>query len=135
MGGFLFLVIKKYRRMEIKNNPALTVHVLSLSVLGLSIVGGMDYTRLIFLGFPYQIVSILLSRPRTNEFLMVWVMSILLSRFWIEMPVISLGLNPYYLWMPESADTRHLVIWTTAMILSFGIFLSLKKYLSRRAQP
>jgi hypothetical protein len=135
MGGFLFLVIKKYPGMEIKNTPVLIVHVLSLSVLALSIIGGMDYTRLIFLGFPYLIVSVLLSRPRTNDFLMAWAMSILLSRFWIEMPVISLDLNPYNKWMPESADTRLLVIWTVVMILCLVIFLYLKNYLSRRTQP
>lgn len=135
MGGFLFLVIKKYPGIEIKNNAMLIVHVLSLSVLALSIIGGMDYTRLIFLGFPYLIVSVLLSRPRTNDFLMAWAMSILLSRFWIEMPVISLDLNPYNKWMPESADTRLLVIWTVVMILCLVIFLYLKNYLSRRTQP
>lgn len=134
MGGFLFLVIKKYPGMEIKNNPVLIVHVLSLSVLALSIIGGMDYTRLVFLGFPYLIVSVLLSRPSTNEFLLAWVMSILLSRFWIEMPVISLDLKPYNQWMPESADNKYLVMWTVAMILAYAIFLYLKNYLSRRAQ-
>jgi hypothetical protein len=134
MGGYLFLVIKRYRRVEIKKDPVLIVHVLSLSVLALSIVGGMDYTRLIFLGFPYLILSVLLTRPNRTEFLIAWVMSMPLTRFWVVMPIISLDMTQYNLWMPESADTSHLVVWTIVMILCLAIFLYLMKYLTRRAQ-
>jgi len=134
-GGFLFLLVKKFRSRDFKTNDTLIIHILSLSVLALSVLGGMDYTRLIFLGFPYIIISIfLLSNPEKYTVWIAFFISIILARFWIKMPVISMDLSLYNKWMPESANTNHLIIWTTMMIISFGVFYSLKKLLSRTFQ-
>jgi hypothetical protein len=136
MAGFLFLVIKKYPVIKLQNNPGMMVHFLSLSVLALSIAGGMDYTRLIFLGFPYLIISIILiAAPSKNEFLFTWIISMLLTRFWLKLPVISMDMSPYNEWMPESADKHYLIIWTAIMIFGYAAFRIWKKYFVKPTHP
>jgi hypothetical protein len=127
-GGYVFLLFKKYKMPQIKSDKTLLIHGFSLSVLALSIVGGMDYTRLIFLGFPFVIISIyLISKPDMKTVWIAFSISLLLSRFWIKMPVISTDLSPYNLWMPEWADLKHLLIWTLLLLFCLGIFLLVKR--------
>jgi len=134
-GGFLFLLLKNHSKKQFIRNDFLTIHLLSISVLVLSIVGGMDYTRLIFLGCPYLITSIfIISKPNRNEIWFAFFISIVLTRFWMKLPVISKDLSPYNSWMPEVADTEYLLIWTLVAIAALGIFFTLKRFLGTTAQ-
>lgn len=127
-GGFIFLIIKRNWKFDIRNKNQLIIHALALTAMLLSVVGGMDYTRLIFIGFPYIISSVfLLSKPHGNEVWIAGIISIVLSRFWILLPVISLDLSPYRWWMPETSDTVALVGWTLVMVLSYVLFIAMKK--------
>ena len=127
-GGFIFLLVKKNWWFQISNPNHLIIHALALTSLLLSIVGGMDYTRLIFLGFPYIISSVfLLSKPREHEVWVAGFISIALSRFWMVLPVISQDLSPYQWWMPETSDIAFLLGWTFTLIVSYLLFLALRK--------
>jgi hypothetical protein len=130
-GGFIFLIAKKHWKFEIRNRNHLIIHMLTVASLALSIVGGMDYTRLVFIGFPYIISSVfLLSKPQVNEVWVAGIMSILLSRFWIVLPVISLDLSPYRWWMPENSDINSLFGWTIAIIVGYFLYIILRKLTS-----
>ncbi len=134
-GCFLFLLLKNHRNILFKRNDILTLHLLSLSVLALSIVGGMDYTRLIFLGFPYIITSIfIISKPNRNLVWITFIMSLFITRFWMKLPVISKDLKPYNYWMPEVANVEFLYIWTSIVLVALGIFFMLKKFFGPNAQ-
>lgn len=129
-GGFLFLLLKKYNYTGFNSYDSWIIYTLSLAVLSLSILGGMDYARLIFLGFPYVIISIfLLSNPGIKTIWLATVMSLLLARFWVKMPAISLNLSPYNSWMPESANLNYLLIWSLVLALSFGVFYFINRRL------
>ncbi len=127
-GGFIFLILKKNCQIQINNTNHLIIHVLTLTSLLLSIIGGMDYTRLIFIGFPYIISSVfLLSKPQEQEVWVAGIISIILTRFWMSLPVISNDLSPYRWWMPETSDTVFLFGWTFTLIVSFIFFIALRK--------
>jgi len=129
-GAYLFLFrIRKLRR--IRSSDQLIIHSLSASVLLLSILGGMDYTRIIFLGFPYVITSLLLiSGPGKIAFLLASLLSLILSRFWMPVTNITDDLTPYYAWMPESANVQYLLIWSVVVLLSFAVYqLTMKSIL------
>jgi hypothetical protein len=135
-GGFVFLAFKKWKGFNIRNDTSLIVHLLSLSVLSLSILGGMDYTRLIFLGFPYVILSIfLIAKPNNHEIWAAGTISLLSSRFWMRLPVISLDLSVYNAWMPEWADIRSLTIWTFITILSYFLYLGGSRIFAKLFSP
>jgi hypothetical protein len=127
-GGFIFLIVKKNWRFQINNTNHVVIHALAFTSLLLSIIGGMDYTRLIFIGFPYIILSVfLLSKPQEHEVWVAGFISIALSRFWMLLPVISQDLSPYRWWMPESSDTIFLFGWTFTLIVCYFLFLALRK--------
>lgn len=127
-GGFIFLIVKKNWRFQINNTNHVVIHALAFTSLLLSIIGGMDYTRLIFIGFPYIILSVfLLSKPREHDVWVAGFISIALSRFWMLLPVISQDLSPYRWWMPESSDTIFLFVWTFTLMVSYFLFLALRK--------
>lgn len=118
-GAFIFLIIKRIKKLNFTPENDSIIHILSLSVLSLSILGGMDYTRLIFLGFPYIIITILLiGKPGFGEFLFAFIVSLLLTRFWIILPDPST--NMYNTWAPETSDWNHLLLW---ILTAFGCFL------------
>lgn len=133
-GAFLFLIVKKPKKLNIVPGNELMIHILTLSVLALSVLGGMDYTRLIFLGFSYVMISIILiGKPGYLEFLIAFIVSIILTRFWIVLPDPSTGLNLYNNWMPEISDMKHLFIWILAALASFLIILAGRKLLPFKA--
>ena len=134
-GGFLFLLVRKHQLKKINFDDRVIIHVLSLSVLALSILGGMDYTRLIFLGFPYIIISIFLfTKPQTVTVLFSFFISLIISRFWVAMPIISTDMSLYNAWMPEWANNHYLLAWTAALFISFGVFYLLNKLLAANFQ-
>ena len=123
-GAFSFLIFKKEIRWKPDKDNAWIVHTLSLSALTLSVIGGMDYTRLVFLGFPYIMLSILLlSRPKIHGFLVAFCLSLLLTRPWEILPDPLLDMTLYNKWMPEVSDRPHLAYWTIAAFVCFLIVL------------
>jgi hypothetical protein len=127
-GAFLFLIVKKPNKLSFAPGNELMIHILTLSVLSLSILGGMDYTRLIFLGFPFVMISIILiGKPRIIEFLIALILSIILTRFWIILPDPSNDMALYNNWMPGISDIKHLLLWFLAAFGSFLITLAGKK--------
>lgn len=123
-GAFIFLAFQKGIRWKPQDNDEWIVHLLSLSVLTLSVIGGMDYTRLIFLGFPYVMLSImLLARPDTHGFLIAFCLSVVLTRPWEILPDPLLDMTLYNKWMPEVSDRPHLAYWSIAILICFSIVL------------
>ena len=120
-GAFIFLIMKRIKKLNFTPGNELIIHILALSFLSLSVLGGMDYTRLIFLGFPYVMISILLlGKPGLSEFLITFIISILLTRFWIILPDPSAGMKLYNKWAPEISDSGHLFLW---VLTAFGCLL------------
>ena len=133
-GGFLFLIIKKPKKLSFNPENKLILHILTLSVLSLSILGGMDYTRLIFLGFPYVMISIILiGKPGFIEFIIAFIISIILTRFWLILPDPSASMKLYNNWAPEISDWNHLLLWILTAFGSFLIFLAGRKLVAFRA--
>lgn len=123
--AFLFVTIKKPKDIKSITKDDALIYLLGLSMLALSILGGMDYTRLIFLGFPYVMISILkIGNPTKQEMIWAFILSITLTRFWMVLPSATGDIRVYGGWMPEYADTAHLVSWTLTallyLILYFG---------------
>ena len=128
-GAFIFLIIKRIEKPNFTLGNELIIHILSLSVLALSVLGGMDYTRLIFLGFPYIIISILLiGKPGFGEFMIVFIISILLTRFWIILPDPATDMKLYNTWAPEISDWNHLWSWIFTVFGCYVIFIAGRKY-------
>jgi hypothetical protein len=124
-GPVLFLMIKK-PNFAVLDKKDLSVIILSAAVLALSFLGGMDYTRLIFLGFPYIIIAVLkICRPKKNELLLAFFLSLILTRFWMVLPEMKGDITAYNAWMPEYADSKSLLYWTFSVLfflmLYFGI--------------
>jgi hypothetical protein len=135
-GAFLFFPIKKLKDIQIVDKDDLPVHILSISVLALSFLGGMDYTRLIFLGFPFIIISFIkIGRPKTDEFIWALLLTLCLTRFWMVLPDVLGDVTVYNAWMPEYADSTYLICWTFALLiylmLYFGGLSFLRKLISR----
>jgi len=127
-GAFLFLIIKRRLNIRSLSKEVFMIHILALSAFAMSAFGGMDYTRLIFLGFPYVMVSILLvSNPGKGEFLIAFILSLLLTRFWKVLPDPSSDLSVYNLWMPEYADAKHLWIWLIIAVFCLLLTIIFRK--------
>ncbi len=132
-GAFLFLLDKRGINTNSISDNEIWLHSMTLAALALSAFGGMDYTRLIFLGFPFIMLSIiLLSKPTNIEFLIVFIISMIITRFWIILPDPSSDLSLYNLWMPEYADTNHLWIWTIVAISCFLLTIIARRFYSVR---
>ena len=134
-GAFLFLFFKKPVKISLPNSDELLVHFLSLAVLALSVLGGMDYTRLIFLGFPYIIISIVkIGKPKLGEWYLALGLSLLLTRFWMILPDPAKIINGYYIWMPEVADATHLWLWLLTAFLGYVVFIVGRKQINARVK-
>jgi hypothetical protein len=126
LGAFIFLLVKR-QHFDFKHidHDQLLVHVLSLSVLALSILGGMDYTRLIFLGFPYLMLSIfLLGKNMPREIALAFLLSIVITRFWKSLPQTFGDPEVHGAWMPEYANWQYLIYWSIAGALCLMVFLA-----------
>lgn len=133
-GAFLFLAIKRIRNIKSIEKNILIIHLLSLSVLALSFLGGMDYTRLIFLGFPFVIISILkISAPTPAYLFLAFFLSLMLTRFWKIIPVLEFDLSPYNAWMPEVSDSTWMMIWFFGAFAYFVIMFTGKKIMNSTA--
>ena len=134
-GAFLFVLFKNSVKIYLPKSDELLVHFLSLSVLALSVLGGMDYTRLIFLGFPYIIISIVkIGKPKLGEWYLALGLSLVLTRFWMILPDPAKIINGYYTWMPEVADAAHLWLWLLTAFLGFVIFIAGRKRINARVK-
>ncbi|NJN24737.1 MAG: hypothetical protein HC819_01455 [Cyclobacteriaceae bacterium] len=133
-GAFAFLLIKKPKEIWASITPyELPVHLLSLSMLALSFLGGMDYTRLIFLGFPFIMLSVLLLvKPTTIQLLPAFALSVLMTRFWKTLPEVKGDIGIYSAWMPEYADYIHMAYWTLAALLAFAFYRGSRAILNYR---
>ncbi|MCK5703159.1 MAG: hypothetical protein KAI29_18490, partial [Cyclobacteriaceae bacterium] len=135
-GAFIFLIMKRIKKLNFTPGNELIIHILALSFLSLSVLGGMDYTRLIFLGFPYVMISILLlGKPGLSEFLITFIISILLTRFWIILPDPSAGMKLYNKWAPEISDSGHLFLWVLTAFGCFLIFLAGRRLFTFKENP
>jgi hypothetical protein len=123
-GAFLFLVLKKPKDLKSMKKEDLLIHLLSLSVLALSFLGGMDYTRLIFLGFPYVMISILkIGKPTNDKMIWAFILSIVLTRFWMILPAAAGDIKVYSSWMPEYADISLLISWSYSSFLFLILYI------------
>lgn len=124
MGAFLWLSFRKYKKIPWPIEGGLILPTLSAAALVFSLFGGMDYTRIIFIGFPYIMVLLLVvTKPAISEFYMAFGLSLLLTRFWMVLPTIGSDLSPYYAWMPEYAPLSWLAIWGLVAVSSLTIVL------------
>lgn len=129
-GAFLFLAFNKNMNLLSIERNDLLIHILSLAVLSLSFLGGMDFTRLIILGFPYVLISILkIGKPQFQHVLVAFTISILLTRFWQVLPEPACDISHYEAWMPERAEIKSLVLWFCAALVSVVIFFIGKKFI------
>ena len=111
-------------------NPGTILFIMTIAVILLSFLGGMDYTRLIMLGFPYLMTSIILiSNPGFREFLMLFLLSLPLSRFWMVRTDAELVIDKFKIWMPEYADSEQLIFWIIAVLVNFLIVWFGRKYI------
>ena len=134
-GAFLFVLFKNPVKIYLPKSDELLVHFLSHSMLALSVLGGMDYTRLIFLGFPYIIISIVkIGKPKLGEWYLALGLSLVLTRFWMILPDPAKIINGYYTWMPEVADATHLWLWLLTAFLGFVIFIAGRKRINARVK-
>jgi hypothetical protein len=109
-----------------EDKSTLALVFFSISGLALSWLGGMDYTRLIFIGFPWIITMILvLSKPNRLEFFAAIGISLIITRFWMVVPMIGKDLSPYNAWMPEYASAPWLLGWAFLAILCLGLIAAI----------
>lgn len=133
-GAFLCIAFQRFPKFMSMDKNAVLIHLLSVSILTLSFLGGMDYTRLIFLGFPFVIISILkIGNPKPTVLFLAFLLSLLLARFWEILPVIEIDLSPYNAWMPETSDSTWLTIWFLSAFLFYVIILIGRKILTSPA--
>lgn len=117
-------------------NPSTILFIMTVAVILLSFLGGMDYTRLIMLGFPYLMTSIILIvKPSFREFLMLFLLSLPLSKFWMVRTDTDLAIDKFKIWMPEYADNEHLIFWIIAAMANFLIVWYGRKNNSLRRGP
>ena len=134
-GAFLFLAFKNRNILSARRDELL-IHILSLAVLSLSFLGGMDYTRLIILGSPYVLISILkIGKPSFQEVLLAFSISILLTRFWQLLPDPAGDISQYDAWMPERAEIKSLMLWSCTALISLIIFIVVKKIIRSLTNP
>ncbi len=126
MGAFLFLSKPIFQNLKGESKNALALVFFSMSGLALSWLGGMDYTRLIFLGFPWIItVIVVFSKPTRLGFFVAFFVSLIITRFWMALPAIGNDLSPYNAWMPEYASSPWLIVWTFVAIACLGLMAAL----------
>ncbi len=127
LGAFLWLVIRKYEKSPWSRDGGLILPAFSFAALAFSLFGGMDYTRLIFIEFPYLMVLLLIvTKPTNGEFYLAFGLSLVLTRFWMVLPVIGADLTPYNAWMPEYAELQWLAIWAITALLSLAVVLIMR---------
>jgi hypothetical protein len=135
MGALLFLFRPSIRHLLSEDKSASTLVFFCISGLALSWLGGMDYTRLIFIGFPWIITMILvLSKPTRLEFFAAISISLVISRFWMVVPVIGKDLSPYNAWMPEYASAPWLITWTFVAFCCLGLMAAIHVIQKRQSK-
>ena len=63
---------------------------------------------------------VLISKVNFREFLFLFLISLPLSRFWMVRTDPESGMDKFKIWLPEYADTQHLVIWLVVVVLYFA---------------
>ena len=117
-GSLLALVFFKPYPIRLPSYSLAVLFLCSISALALSFLGGMDYTRLIFLGYPFVIVTIFkVARPSRQQCYLAGGISILMCRAWQLLPDPSIDLSRWGAWMPESANPHDLILWIFSAFL------------------
>jgi len=125
-GAFLFLFRPTFRSLLNLDKKVVMLGFFCFSSLALSWLGGMDYTRLIFIGFPWIITMILvLGKPTRMQFFIAFGVSLIITRFWMALPVIGKDLLPYNAWMPEYASAPWLIAWAFVALACLGLMAAL----------
>jgi len=126
VGAFLFLFSPTFRSLINQDKKVVMLGFFCFSGLALSWLGGMDYTRLIFIGFPWIITMILIvGNPTRSRFYLALVVSLIITRFWMALPVIGKDLSPYNAWMPEYASVPWLIVWAFVALACLGFMTAL----------
>ncbi|MES2732071.1 MAG: hypothetical protein V4714_09990 [Bacteroidota bacterium] len=85
----------------------------SLTYFGLGLLAGGDFTRIVFLGFPFIMTLILLSAKESakKEVLLALILSIPVMRLEGTIPDIGTAQEKYYSWFPAFASVRVVLLW------------------------
>ncbi len=103
--------------------------IVSIFMMLLSFLGGRDYTRLIMLVYPFIMTFIvLISKVQFREYLFLFLISLPLSRFWMVRTDSVSGMDKFKNWLPEYADTQHLVLWLAVFVVYFALVLFGRTY-------
>jgi hypothetical protein len=111
-GFFPFLAARYWKNYEWNSNYNLLA-LFSLASLAMSIVGGDDYTRLIFLSFPFLMTLMLLflQHAPKKSVIFLFLLSLPLTRFWQQIPDPAFKLEQWKKWYPEYADWPWVLIY------------------------
>lgn len=107
--------------------------MLSITYLGFSLLGGGDFARLAFLGFPFIMTWILVSIKNIRGFLFMiaFIMGLPLMKLFRNIPDPSTaGWDRFYNFYPEFANPVIVILWLGYAILCLLAFRTIHKKLS-----
>ncbi len=129
------LILAVWYKIRKKNLLSGNVYVivLSLTYLGLSLLGGGDFTRLAFLGFPFLMTWILTSLDNIRGFFfrIAFIMGLPLMKLFRNIPDPALsGWERFYNFYPEFANPIIVLLWVGYGFLCVLVFRTIHKKLS-----
>jgi len=132
-GPMLILAVwyKTSKKDILKGN--LFIAILSLTYLGLSLLGGGDFARLAFLGFPFIMTWIMTSLGNIRVFLfrIAFIMGLPLMKLFRNIPDPALaGWDRFYNFYPEFANPIIVLLWLGYGFLCVLVFKTIHKKLS-----
>ncbi len=123
---------------SIKNKKYLSdnLELLALSVtyLGFSFLGGDDFTRIAFLGFPFIMTWIFKNLQNVHGFLFkaAFIMGLPLMRLLSKIPDPAIsGWIKFRNWYPELANPIIVILWLSYGVLSWFVFKTIEKKLAK----
>jgi len=129
--GALFLLSLQNAKRAYKFSPEFNMlSVLTLVSLALGIIAGGDFTRIVFLGFPFIMTWMLIVLKEKSKLVsgLAIVLSIPMMRLFNTIPIRPSG-SLTHEWYMEIASTSTVLIWGLYMIVCYWILLRATNYL------
>ena len=134
-GGLWLLSLMDIRK-HFKSSPEMNL-ILLLSIVSLlfGLIAGEDRTRIVFVGFPFIMTSILYQIRNRGKgvFIVAFLLSIPLMRIASNIPALN---DPNYKnWYPEYADIWVVCAWFCYMVFCYFILKKVNGYFQDKTVP
>jgi hypothetical protein len=118
-GVFLWISIGKIFTYRIKSHFEMQLFLLAFTSIGFGILGGGDTTRIMMLGFPFIILSIimLLKEYSAKNWFILLIISIPALRIQSSIPDFSTNRIAYSEWFVEKMSGDSMLFWLTLSII------------------